>query len=258
MKVCPACGNGNSDAAKFCDGCGVVLASTPSAAEASPVAVTDAPPAPPAYAPPAPPAYAPPAAPVVAAAPTSRKAWMPWVIGLVVMVLAVGGYFGYTAFFKGGPGSGGPLSAPEYRTQALKYSNDLLSAGAGTDATAISQMASTDPTTRATAKEAWDRSLAQARAAMASIRALVPPAEYVAMQSRILKGAAANERILNALDPLMSKLAAGGVTTSEVSASAEYQAVSDILADTSWTADAADFAKALTELKSEASATVAP
>jgi hypothetical protein len=194
------------------------------------------------------------AAPVAVTA-ARGNAWMPWVIGLVVVALGIGGYFAYASVFKAGPGSGGPLSASDYRTQALKYSNDLLSAGAGTDATAISQMASTDPTTRATAKAAWDRSLAQARSAMASLRALVPPAEYQTMHARILKGVAANERILNALDPVMIKLAAGGVTSADLAGTDEYKAVTAILADTSWTADAADFAKAVTELKSAAGTT---
>lgn len=285
MKKCPACGEINSDDAKFCDACGADLTWVPievaaptggpepapaaapeAAASASPLEIPPveapvappayAPPAPPVYAPTAPPMYAPPAmpAPVAVAARTGNK-WMPLVLGVVAVALVVGGYFAYTTFFKGGPGSGAPVSAADYRTQALRYSNDLLSAGAGTDATAISQMGSTDPATRATAKAAWDRSLVQARAAMVSLRALVPPAEYQTMNTRILKGAAANEKILNALDPLMTKLASGTVTTAELSASPEYTAVTTILADPTWTADAADFAKAITELKSAATTT---
>jgi hypothetical protein len=174
-----------------------------------------------------------------------RRKHARWALLVVLVTLA--------ALVAGCASSSAPLSAAEYRTKALQYSDDLLSAGAGTDAATIEQMSSPDAATRTAAKAAWDKALGEARAAMASIRALVPPAEYQAIHARIVKGVAANDKILTALDPLMAKFASGQFGSTQIATTPEYAAVSAVLQDPTFTADATDFAAAVAELKAASS-----
>lgn len=214
-------------------------------APAAPAAPVHAPPVPAAAPTLAPPAYAPPAmAPPVAAAPRSTN-WMPWVIGaIVVVVLAVGGYFAYTTIFSG------PMTAADYKAKALMYLGQIENAGSETSAT-LQLISSTDPAERAQANAAWDTAAAQTRTAMAGIRGLRPPAEFQSIQDRLVKGVDATEKVIVVTDTLYSMLASGEINSSSPADTPAIKAFTDVASDTTIAAALSDFTAAYNELKSQ-------
>jgi hypothetical protein len=177
---------------------------------------------------------------------------MPLAIGLLVVVaVAVGVYFAFPGLFKGITDVvQGPMTAAEYKTQALKYA-DAMNATDGPSSDVGAQLTSTDPAERATAKAAWDKLLADTRASMAAMRALRPPTEYQSIHDRLMKGVAAADKLLVVLDNLVQKIASGAITQDNMEASPEYAALLAIGNDTTLATDTEAYTAALEELRAK-------
>jgi hypothetical protein len=148
-----------------------------------------------------------------------------------------------------GCGSSGPMTAADYKAQAIKFAADMQTAGtSGPSSEAMAKLTSTDPAERATAKAAWDEAVKQTKAAMAGIRALRPPAEYQSIHDRLLKGVAASDKLLVLFDALIQKVASGELTAANIMTSPEYTAVMAIGNDTTLAADSKGFTDAMSEL----------
>jgi hypothetical protein len=78
---------------------------------------------------------------------------------------------------------------------------------------------------------------------------LRPPTEFESIHARIVKGIAATEKYLNALDVFVQKAASGEITLENGENSPEYQAVLAIQNDTAVAADVADYTAAVAELE---------
>jgi hypothetical protein len=187
---------------------------------------------------------APLASPAVGGAAPRRNTWLPWVIGLVVVALAVGGWFAFTTF------SNAPLSAADYKTKALLYLGQMENAGSETSAT-LQLIGSTDPAERAQANAAWDAAAAQTRTAMAAIRALRPPAELQSIHDRLVKGLDATEKVIVVTDTLYSMLASGEITSASSSDTPAIKAFTDVANDPAVAAALSDFTAAYDELKTK-------
>jgi hypothetical protein len=176
--------------------------------------------------------------------PGANKWLMPAVIAVAAILVIVGGYFAYNAFFAP------PMSAADYKAQVIKYT-DIMNSTGGASSDVMSQIASTDPAARATAKAAWDKVLSDTRSAMAGIRALRPPAEYASIHDRLIKGIAAADRVITAYDAFIQKVASGAITQDNASDSAEYKAIEALNNDATIEADSTGFTTALDELKAK-------
>jgi hypothetical protein len=165
---------------------------------------------------------------VVASSAAPRKnAWLPWVIGLAVVVaLGVGGYFLFPSVFQPITNVLSPqLSATEYKAKLLEFRAQMETAFGPEASQAIQDASSGDSASIAGAKAAFDTAIRKARAAIATVRGLKPPAEFQAAHARILKGLDVYETVLKATETYVAAAVnSGGDTATLESASAAYTA----------------------------------
>jgi hypothetical protein len=230
MKVCPTCGQSTQDGARFCSSCGTPFAAGGSAESSlSPETAS---------------AGAPVAGPVdarPAVAPNRRK-WLPLVYLLIVAVLGAGGFFAYAAIFQGA------MSPADYSAKAVQCIGQI-EAAFGTDASnAMSDITSTDPATRAAGKAAFDTAAKSARSAIASIRALRPPAEYKSIHDRLLAGLTVYETVIQATETYVAAAAAAGSDPTALSSAA--LAYSNVFSDPNLESTMAAYQAAYEQLKS--------
>jgi hypothetical protein len=177
---------------------------------------------------------------------------MPLVLGLVVIALAVGGYFAYTTWFSGTGGGGVPMTPAAYKAKVLEYAEIMKTSGtSGPSTDAMSQLTSEDPAARADALKVWNDTIKQTRDAMNGMKALVPPAEYRSIHDRLVKGLAAADKLLVLFDGLIQKLGNGTLTSANLLDSPEYTAIMAISTDKTLEADSTGYTEALAELQAK-------
>jgi hypothetical protein len=187
----------------------------------APVAAGYAAPAPPAY-PPQQPYYGAPAPVAAQKTGSGMNKMVPIVAALVVVALAVAGYFVFMA----------PMSGADYKAKAVASMTDIKT-----------MFASSPDITTDSGRAEFVTTIAKARASIATFKGLRPPAEYQSIHQRLVAGLAIIERYFAMFD---AQMAAG-------TDSAALQAVQSQYTDLQNPSDAQqkvqdDFSAALKEL----------